>query len=105
MVALLLVLLLDHSPQSAHAEVVVEVVVVFGSHSDHAGVVVVVVVVVLGSHSVHAGVVVVVVVVVVFLTGSTEEDHSPQLSELVAATTAARPRVAMTECILAEIWY
>lgn len=104
MVALLLVLLLDHSPQSAHAEVVVEVVVVFGSHSDHAGVVVVVVVV-LGSHSVHAGVVVVVVVVVVFLTGSTEEDHSPQLSELVAATTAARPRVAMTECILAEIWY
>ena len=103
MVALLLVLLLDHSPQSAHAEVVVEVVVVFGSHSDHAGVVVVVVVV-LGSHSVHAAVVVV-VVVVVFLTGSTEEDHSPQLSELVAATTAARPRVAMTECILAEIWY
>ena len=103
MVALLLVLLLDHSPQSAHAEVVVEVVVVFGSHSDHAGVVVVVVVVVLGSHSVHAAVVV--VVVVVFLTGSTEEDHSPQLSELVAATTAARPRVAMTECILAEIWY
>ena len=85
--------LLDHSPQSAHAEVVVEAVVTAAAHG--------VVVVVLGSHSVHAAV----VVVVVFLTGSTEEDHSPQLSELVAATTAARPRVAMTECILAEIWY
>lgn len=89
-----MVVLLDHSPQSAHAEVVVEAVVTAAAHG-------VVVVVVVGSHSVHAAV----VVVVVFLTGSTEEDHSPQLSELVAATTAARPRVAMTECILAEIWY